>query len=445
MASTKNIKVADLKLDLSNYRTIHKKNEKGAIDALITINPEWFWALMNSLIEDGYSPTENIIVLDTGGSLVVKVASLKLILGLVKNIEIPDDIQEKITKLPVDWKTKNASVPCAVYPLKDKAYVDKLVSRTHAKDERAGRDNWTSVARARYGRDQNQKTEPGLDLLEKYIENGRNLTTNQAERWAGDYPLTVLDESIKKLAPLLNVKNAVDLLALYPRKNKRVIDKILFDIGTSQLSFKQLRAKQPFWGTAYGLTDPNAFGGKDSSDTGGADAKISKPTQPVHSGKEVALSSNDPNAVRRMLRQFQVRGKGREKIVALVDEISSLRLEKHPHAFCFVLRSIFELSAKAYCKDHERTNGPRITKKDGHDKNLADLLREITNHLTKNKKDKGKLKRLHGAMTELAKKNGILSITSMNQLVHNQYFSVSPPDICILFGNIFPLLEDMNS
>ena len=36
-------------------------------------------------------------------------------------------------------------------------------------------------------------------------------------------------------------------------------------------------------------------------------------------------------------------------------------------------------------------------------------------------------------------------VTSMNQLVHNQKFSIQAGDIAGLFGNVFPLLEAMNS
>jgi len=135
---------------------------------------------------------------------------------------------------------------------------------------------------------------------------------------------------------------------------------------------------------------------------------------------------------------------GRDKIAALLVEIRTLKLETHPHAFCFLLRSLFELSAKAYCADHKTKGGPDPKRKDGSDKSLADLLRDIVKHLTNNGADKAKVKVLHGPMTELAKKDGLLSVTSMNQLVHHPYFSVSPPDICILFGNVFPLLEEMN-
>lgn len=55
------------------------------------------------------------------------------------------------------------------------------------------------------------------------------------------------------------------------------------------------------------------------------------------------------------------------------------------------------------------------------------------------------VKVLHGAITELAKAEGLLSVTSMNQLVHNPKFSVLSGDVAGLFGNVFPLLEAMNN
>jgi len=70
------------------------------------------------------------------------------------------------------------------------------------------------------------------------------------------------------------------------------------------------------------------------------------------------------------------------------------------------------------------------------------LLTEITTKLTQNNSAKEKV--LHGAITELGRPEGLLSVTSLNQLVHNPIFLVTSNDICTLFGNIFPLLEEMN-
>jgi len=464
MGTTKQIKVADLRMDLTNYRAVHQPDEKHATNALISIHPNYFWGLMESLLDDGYSPTENIVVLHVKGEYVVKegnrrTASLKLIHGLTKNVELPEHIQDRIGKLSSSWKSNNESIPCVVYPAKEAAFVDKLVARTHAKGDTAGRDKWNSVATARYARDQLKKSEPGLNLLESYLDKGKNLNTQQAERWSGEYPLTVLNEALQKLVPVLKAKGATDLASTYPGKNKRLFDGILFDIGTGTLGFKEIRNAS--WVTAYGLavsnpaenpegsSGSNSIGSPGGTGTSGASGSTGVTGGGLSGakgkgGSTKAHPSNDPKSVRKKLSSFKVKGTGRDKIATLLIELRKLELDTHPHAFCFLLRSLFELSAKAYCVDHKQSGGPDPKKKDGSDKSLADILRDIVKHLTNNEADKAKVKVLHGPMTELAKKDGLLSVTSMNQLVHHPSFSVSPPDICILFGNVFPLLEEMN-
>jgi len=213
MAITKSLLVKDLKLDLGNFRTVHQADEEHAANALIAIHPSYFWGLMESLLDDGYSPTENIIVIERkGGDLIVKegnrrIASLKVIQGIIKNIQLPDNIQDKIDVLSAEWRAENQSVPCTVYPETESEFVDKLVARTHGKGEASGRDPWNAVARARHGRDHNKKSEPALDLLEAYLQFGKSLSPEQAERWSGEYPLTVLEEAAQKLVPLLGCKS----------------------------------------------------------------------------------------------------------------------------------------------------------------------------------------------------------------------------------------------
>jgi hypothetical protein len=458
MPTTAKEQIKNLHLDLHNYRTIPQPDEEQAVKALIAVNPDWFWPLMESLLDDGFEPTENIIVLRADNKLVVKegnrrVAALKLIYRLVNNVEIPDNITKKIGTLPAEWKKANSLVPCAIFENEEVATVEKLVARTHAKGEKAGRDKWTAVARARFERDRKGASEPGLDLLEKYLKLGKNLSPQQAERWAGDFPLSVLDEAIQKLTSLLNLKKPIDLVQLYPDKHKRLLNQVIFDIGISHLGFKELRSADPFWGDSYGV-QPKPTGSLHQSTGRGSHITTTTPnggtsSAPTGSGGRTlptaAYASNDPKSVRRMLKGFKVRGSGRDKIKTLLDEIKGLKHEDHPHAFCFLLRSLFELSAKAYCTDHRNAGGPKLQNKDGKDKMLSEVLREITAHMTASGKDIQKVKTLHGATTELAKKDGILSVTSLNQLIHNPTFSVSPSDISLLFGNIFPLLKEMNS
>jgi hypothetical protein len=260
------------------------------------------------------------------------------------------------------------------------------------------------------------------------------------------FPLTILAEAMKRLAPRLGLGASRGLAEAYPSiKYRQPTEAIIHAIGLEKLGFDRLRNKEEDFVIDYGLPALK------KATTKGIKARSTKsPSRKAKSGAtsgtvQRAVATGDPRAVRRLLHEFQPVGKRREKVVALLDEAAKLDLRKTPLAFCFVLRSMFEISAKAYCGDHASSGGPISTTPNGQDKALVDLLREITRHLTNNNKDKEKVKLLHGAMADLGRSEGLLSVTSLNQLVHNPRFSVAPFDIAVLFGNVFPLLEAMSS
>ena len=459
MPETRPVPVKDLALDLANYRTVPQVSEATAVEAMITTSPDRFWALTESLVQDSYLPTESIIVLRTGaapGTLTVKegnrrIAALKLIHGLLPLdvLAVPDSIAGQITSISSAWRQDNKSVPCTIYEATDAAKVDRIVTLAHGKGEKAGRDQWNAVARARHNREANGANEAALDLLEKYLAQGKNVTEHQKARWAGAFPLSVLAEAMKRLAPRLGLSSSPALATDYPAiKLRDAVESILHDIGLERLGFDHIRDKGNDFAAAYGIPPlPSKKGKKSGSATGSKAGGKTKPTgsAAASGAAQKAVATGDPRAVRRLLKDFAPRGKKREKVVALRDEAVRLDLRFTPLAFCFVLRSMFELSAKAYCADHASAGGPSVTKPNGQDKKLVDILRDITKHVTGNKTDKEKVKSLHGAMTELGKSEGLLSVTSMNQLVHNPHFSVGTADIAVLFGNVFPLLEEMNS
>lgn len=461
---------------------------------MISIGADELWALIESLADDGYLPTENIIVLKSGsasGQLLVKegnrrVAALKLLHGYlpISEFSIPSVVLKKISEISLEWKSANELVPCAVYSADEAAIVDKIVTLTHGKAEKAGRHNWNAVARARHNRDEGKVPENGLDLLEKYLVHGENLSKLQAKLWAGKYPLSVLDDALGRLAVKFGVKNGRELSRNYPIiSNKAVLDEILRDIGVEHITHPMLRAKKDFF-DKYGIfevgstsavsvtTQDSSFSSSSidlgsmseasnlqvGSGNGGVgqvevdsatviEGNVSSITKATSSNTKnvAAVAISDPRSVKRSLKKFVPLGRNRQKVVTLRIEAGKLDLNDNPIAFCFLLRSMFEISAKAYCDDNGGNGGPSFTKQNGAFNTLEDVLREITNHLTRNNKDAAMVKRLHGAMTELGKKDSVLSVTSLNQLVHNPNFSVVPSDIPTLFGNVFPLLEAMNS
>lgn len=472
-----------LKLDLKNFRTVPQPDEHSALKSFITIKTDKFWALVSSLLDDGYIPTENIIVLrNEEGRLIVKegnrrVGALKLILGKIpqRDLNVPANIAKRISEISYTWKRENGKVPCSIYDMVDIAKVEKIVSRTHAKAEAAGRDPWNSVARARYNRDMLSTAEPSLDLLEKYLLNGQNITSIEKERWAGDYSITVLDEAIKKILPRLGIARFVDLVSSYPQISKRnELEDIMRDIGGNVIGFPAIRhptddvfskygihpAPTPRPTVSGGATPAAAPGVTPNTATAGATPPATPPSasgtptaQPNTASRPVATTGSanysitDQRHVKLLLRGFVPRGANRQKVVTLRDEARKLDVTKTPLAFCFILRSMFEISAKEYCSENglpltntRQRNGQTLTQ----DKTLAELLNQAKTHLTANNTDQARTRLLHGAVTELTKPQGILSVTSLNQLVHSPTFYISPSDFCIYFGNVFPLLNLLN-
>lgn len=468
MATTKSIEVKELKLDLKNFRALPQSNEAGEVYAIVTIKPDWFWALTESLLDGGYLPTENIIVLrggKDGQQLIVKegnrrVAAMKLLHGFIsmEGLSIPSATEAKMKGVTDEWKKSNLKVPCAIYESEDADKVDRIVTLAHGKGAQAGRDNWTSVARARHNRAKSKGSEPGLDLLEKYLKEGKNLTPQESEQWAGDYNLTVLDEAILRIAIRLNLKSPTELANSYPKiKHRAEMETVLYNIGLGNIKFETIRNKIVDFAQSYKFPPPppppSQAISKPEAVVQPVTSNPTPPIQPQNTGtglnpppgsatKPIAFALNDPKSVIQKLKQFSPLGNNREKVVLLLKEARNLKLEMHAHSFCFLLRSMFEISAKAYCKDHTAA-GLSMNKPNSEEKKLVEILKEISIHLTKNNIPMTKV--LHGASAELGKSEGFLSVTSMNQLVHSPTFSVDETHISTLFNNIFPLLEAMNS
>jgi len=458
---TKQISIRNLTLDRTNYRTVPQRDEAAAVHAMIALKPEYFWGLAESLLADGFLPTESIIVLKDGKDYIVKegnrrIGALKIIHGFlqIKGLDIPEEIKTKLCSIDAEWKQKNAFVPCTVFEKSEADLADRIVDLVHGKSEKAARLDWNSVARARHNRDRNNRVELGLDLLEKYLKKGRNLTPQQKEAWASDYSLTILNDVLPRLATAAGMP-ANKLVEKYPDvENRNGLENLLRDIGMAVLKFQNIRSAE--FGPTYGFKPapqaPLANPISGTSILGNSPSTTQTPgtvpsympggiQKPISAGpKTAAAPLNEPKSVSRKLRTFAPKGKTRDKLVSLLVEIKKLKIRDHPLSFCFLLRAMFEVSAKAYATDH---NISLVDK--GKDRRLADVLKDIGKHLTNNFDAQHSLtKPVQAALMELAAKNELLSITSLNFLVHSPTFSLDERHICTRFHNVYPLLQEMN-
>lgn len=475
-----NVNIEDLVLEQKNYRTQIQQNQESAVQALIQVGEDRFWGSFKSLSEEGYTLTENVIVVETAEGKIVKegnrrVACLKLLHGMLKVVDLPARRVVEIQSVTNDWKEQNRTVPCIVYGSSESNTVSQLVSRIHARDEPAGRKEWPAIAKTRFDKDAHGKASLALDLVEKWLRIGENLEGEEALKWGGEYSITVLKEALHRLAMRLGYATQAELVSAYPGSKQTLIERFLREIGSEVIGFKHIRDDEGFWAerfppeasesmaraavsehpvpppasAATGQRRPGNAKSSSSSNSGEPTPQQSGNQSIPASGASTkrrqrrATPVNDSRTVAKKLRGLYVRDQNREKVASLLVELKTLKADKHPLAFCFLLRSLFETSAKAYCLDHA-DDGLTMQKPDGSDKKMVTVFNEIIGHLDSRITDRPRKAALHGARTELNKPQGILSVTSTNQLIHNPSFSTSGSDIAVVFNNIYPLLEEMN-
>lgn len=140
-----------------------------------------------------------------------------------------------------------------------------------------------------------------------------------------------------------------------------------------------------------------------------------------------------------------ISGKGiyGSKIMAVRDEMMEIKIPKTPMAFMVLNRMLLELSLKYYATlkniniiDPKNNQEHQVTK-------IIELcFEEIINDVS-GKVDLIKKRNLNPSIIELRKKDSIFGLTSMNQIVHNNYHTVSSSDACLTFSNSFPFIEEL--
>ena len=340
--------------------------------------------------------------------------------------------------------------------------VNEQISLIHGKAEKASRDTWKAIAKARFSRNINKKEELGLDLFDKYLNNNFEISDAQKKKWSGVFPITILDEILPKLSSYLNYSNIKQLIEDYPKRNNELIDSIIFDIGNGLLGFQDVRdicfLKDDKYSQLAETNFASEAGFEAESDKKAENNKseMAEETQKTYTSnnntakqenvkrKTLSQSLSNQRSVRRVLRNFKPHGKDNEKVVTLRDEMLQLDIAKNPLAFCFLLRSMIEISLKVFAQNSPNSFSVEEVSNKGklYSRELRKIIDDAISFFVE--KDVSNQKKLYGAKVTLGNDNSILSVTSLNQLIHNPKFSLSSGDICRGFHNIFPLIELLN-
>lgn len=463
--------LTNLKLDINNFRHPHVEDEVSCVNCLNASNPNAYVGLLNSILSDGYLPTENVLVIESGdGCYSVmegnrRVSLLKLVHGLIPldAVNIDNQLRLLIQSATEDIKRDTREISCSVYAASEIALVKRIVARIHAKGDSAARNPWEAIGKARQNRSEGNR-EPALDLLEKVLEINNIVTPEEKYQWLLNYPLTILQEILPKICIALGVSIESVLSSIQTLDRRDKIIEIVIGIGRGLIHFRDIRESDFL--ERYGIIVASQQIDEHSSDVHGtiSDAVASGVSTAANENGDSSSAVNRETVgalprprsqtirvkLRRCLQKIGVYGSNREKIKKLIWEMKALDAEKTPLIFAYSLRSLIDMSVHAYANE----NGIPVyipTGTHGERKAIAlsSLIETIRNHIVANRtywgvqENKNRLNEASRRCTQT--RQSFLSISDLNDIVHDTTTIVNPQLLESEVPVIIPLISAMNN
>jgi len=413
MSTRKDISLSNLFLDTKNPRIVECSTQFECLKEIYYCGTSSYEKLLKSVINKGFLRGENILVSpdpNHRGKYIVEEGNRRIsVLKLLHRQIIPpatEGLPPKLTeahkKFSDAFKKASKKIPCLIFKENENDELLREIEVRHMSGE-ASRDEWPPVRKARFARDQQNKTTPELELLERYFA----AHPGTDKEWAPTYPLTYLQDFIKPMAAHFGYADAWELANAYPDPaTQENIDKIIEDIktkGTPGIEIlENRRSKAPeFLRENYPASEHSVSREAKPSPVAiqqeshhPATAPVRSQTEPpqtkTHSPQGTRQTSKDPvlTTVSEICKlSVQLKDDNIKLSDACKEFHSLMKAGKHPIASGIVLRTLLDYTLRLTCKAHGIEPGKKETlgsmlikaKEFIKDKELKTTIEKITN------------------------------------------------------------------
>ena len=451
---TEKIRIANLHLDLKNFRFEEQHSQKEAIETMIADQKGKLVVLAKDIFENGLSPTDLIMVVRmTEGKNQYKVLEGNRRVTCLKLIDNPNFIPGEYASIRRQFQSMANSKErasqlrrplCAIFDKEEDASV--WIERKHC-GEQDGRGTiaWNSLQKSRYDAHNGAKaslTLQAVSFINKMAEEDNSLkdivenisnTTNIGRLLSDPYvreklmlkvqdgmlkSFDSMEQTIKKLAKLFVVASQPNFTVNSIRSKKD--RKSFIDDFNDHLDDKSL---MPL-GNGWNLNAP--LDSKPSPQQIEEGSLVGEPTpvRPVKSNSKLIAAScsiviDEP------------------RIAKVFKELGGMLPSIHPNAVAVLLRVFVEQSVDCFLERNGLMPEGKLTSSSTHEPINSKIERCIN-----------KLKELghinadlaKGILYELNDKNSSLSINTMNSFVHNFHFSPKADSLRTGWNNIEPFM-----
>lgn len=436
------LRLTNLLLDGENPRISKATAQKHALQEIIDDQELKLVALAQDIRETGLNPMDRFLVIkapDATGKYIViegnrRLAAIKILHNptILSGLELDAQLRGKFEAVAAGFDLGTVD-PIDCFEVADRAEGAPWIRLRHT-GENGGRGivDWSSVASRRFiGRD------PALQALDFVVTHG-GLTDDEKKRIEERFPITTLDRLLSTPAVRsligLELKDQKLTTKLPADEVMKPLRRMVRDLATKSIVVTELKKKDQQIAYVSGLRAdlPNlkkkSKKVKSVDAFGGSDFKLPPAPRP-----RVKLRPTRKSLIPKDCRLNVTNS----KIDEIVIELRSLTLVDYHHAISVLFRVFLETSVDDYLTrfgvalTYPTPNGPK-------DKSLKSKVRESTNHMITGGTPK---KNLAGLLSAIDDVNNPLNPETLNNYVHNRFFSPTDRHLKTAWDNAQPFFE----
>jgi hypothetical protein len=440
------LKIADLLLDLENPRISKAGGQKDALQKIIEDQDAKLIALAESIVEDGgLNPMDRLLVIkspdDDCKYIVIegnrRFAVIKILHNpaVLTGLEVRSPIQKRLEALAENFDLATVE-PIDCYEVKDRADGATWIHLRHTgENEGRGIVDWSSVATRRFiGRD------PALQALDLVMTHG-GLTDDEKKSIEARFPITTLDRLLSTPAVRakigLEVRDQKLLTKLPADEVMKPLRRMVRDLASKTVvvtALKKVDQQVDYVSKLRAdLPDLSKRSRKEKSieTFGGEDFKQPPVPKPKPKPRLTTRKALIPKECRLNVTNA--------KIAEIFKELRSLQLDDYPHAISVLFRVFMETSVDDYLT---RAGKPLTVSTPGgiKDRSLLDKVQEAVKEIIAGGTPK---KHLDGILKAISETNNPLNIQTLNNYVHNRFFSPKERDLRVAWDNSQPFFEKL--
>lgn len=438
----KDIPLGKLNVDLQNFRIGAFDTPREAYSAMIEEQGQNLVNLARSIVAEGLSPVDPIIVgedPDNPGSYVVfegnrRITSLKLL--HTPGLATGTKIDKEIAKLSKEYRARPIrKVAAAVAKDKDTALT--WIERKHTADDGRGIAAWKAPAQARFEAYRSGTYRPSKAVIDHLEKAGALTKTTRAKVTT---KTTNIDRVFqmpyfrKALGIEIDRDGSVSFADNDYKHGNALLVKILKDLSAITVDHIKSAEQRRTFIDKYSADAAIPTEGIEES----PDEKSSKPSRSsVHKPAKSAHNADTRKTLAHTDRQHRLAVQ-EQRLAKLYKECREIDTEKFAHSASVLMRVFLELSAEHYLVT---TKTPLPSKHKGkHWGDFGVTLKEKIEAVL-SKIDPGKTLKFKSARTGISDPGYIHSVDEMHQFVHGLKAEIAPKEARIIWDRWHSFLE----